>query len=101
MPLTTSRRTGRCRYASLALIVIMLPGWVAAQSAGGRFTITKEVIGGGGGRHEAGPVTLTSTVAQPAAATHAGGRFRLSGGFHQPRTATREDSIFRNGFEPL
>ncbi len=70
----------------------------AAQSQGGSFRITREVIAGGGGDAGGGSFQLVGTVAQYAAADQAGGSFRLRGGFHAPHGGT-SDGIFADSFE--
>jgi hypothetical protein len=67
---------------------------------GGPYTLTKQVIAGGGNRANGGSYELTGTVAQANAGMSAGTALQLSSGFHAPAATTNlPEAIFKNGFE--
>jgi hypothetical protein len=72
-----------------------------AQSSGGAFTITKQVIAGGGGEVQGAPYTAVVTIGQALAGTQSGGTFQLIGGFHAPAVALppTDDAVFKDSFE--
>lgn len=98
--LSRIRRNG-AQPAYLAALVLALAGTALAQSAGGDFAITREVVAGGGGRATGGSFIATTTTAQPVAALSSGGDFVLSGGFQVPAGPAPPlgPDIFRDGFE--
>ena len=66
--------------ACLVLTVLVVS--VARSQSGGSFTITKSVIGGGGGRTAGGAFTLDGTMGEAVAGTTStGGSFNLTSGF--------------------
>ena len=78
----------------------------SAQSTGGEFAITRDVIAGGGARATGGDFSVVSTVAQPASGPAPGGMasggvFTLRGGFHLPtgEAPPLGNDIFNDGFE--
>lgn len=74
-----------------------IAGSALAQSAGGDFAITREVIAGGGGSAQGGDFGVAATAAQPATGVSSGGDFTVRGGFHVP--VARGDPLFSDGFE--
>jgi hypothetical protein len=89
-------RTVVALAASLAAALVAVSA--VAQSQGGAYRITREVIAGGGSTADGGAFRLVGTVAQYAAAEQAGGGFRLRGGFHAP-TGAPSGRIFADSFE--
>ena len=72
-------------------------GSALAQSSGGDFAITRQVIAGGGTSAQGGDFGLAGTAAQAAPGVSSGGAFTVRGGFHVP--APRGDPLFSDGFE--
>lgn len=72
-------------------------GVALAQSTGGDFAITRQVIAGGGSSAQGGEFGVAATAAQPAVGISSGGDYTLSGGFHVP--VPRGDPLFSDGFE--
>jgi len=72
-------------------------GNVLAQSAGGDFAITRQVIAGGGTSAQGGGFGLAGTAAQATPGVSGGGDFTVRGGFHVP--VPRGDPLFSDGFE--
>ena len=82
----------------LGWVVAATAGGVAlAQSAGGDFAITRQVIAGGGASAQGGDFGVAATAAQATAGTSSGGEYTLIGGFHVP--VPRGDPLFSDGFE--
>ena len=82
----------------LGWVVAATAGGVAlAQSAGGDFAITRQVIAGGGTSAQGGDFGVAATAAQPARGTSSGGDVTVRGGFHVP--VPRGDTLFSDGFE--
>jgi len=79
------------------VLAAMAGGVALAQSAGGDFAITRQVIAGGGSSAQGGDFGVAATAAQAAAGISSGGEFTVSGGFHVP--APRGDPLFSDGFE--
>lgn len=74
-------------------------GGSLAQSAGGDFAITRQVIAGGGASASAGDFGVVGTAGQSAPGISSGGDFTIRGGFHVP--ADRDDALFSDGFEGI
>lgn len=72
-------------------------GVALAQSAGGDFAITRQVVAGGGASAQGGDFGLAATAAQSTLGISSGGDFTVRGGFHVP--APRGDPLFSDGFE--
>jgi hypothetical protein len=65
----------------LLFLLLLTAGTACAQSSA-RFTLTRNVLAGGGATTNASSrFQLAGTVGQPLAATPGGGRFSLQGGF--------------------
>jgi hypothetical protein len=91
-------KNGGEKYMKKSLYLSILMFAVAAISTpaqtGGTFTITKSVIGGGGGRTSGGTFTVDGTIGQPiAGTTSTGGTFDLKGGFWTPSSVVETASI--------
>jgi hypothetical protein len=71
-----------------------------AQSSGGTFTITKQVIASGG-EVQGAPYAAVVTMGQAVAGMQSGGTFQLIGGFHAPAVAPppTDDAVFKDSFE--
>ena len=83
---------------AVALAALLAVGAAAAESQGGAFRMTREVVAGGGAAATGGALRLVGTIAQPSAAEQQGGSYRLRGGFHVPTGGT-SGRIFADGFE--
>lgn len=93
-------RTILRRIASLALCCLGI-GTASAQSSGGAFVITKQVISSGSGQVRGAPFKAEVTLAQSAPGVQSGGTFQLVGGFHTPvAAAAAPDAVFKDSFEP-
>ncbi len=88
------RKTSKVLGWALATVA---GGVALAQSSGGDFAITRQVIAGGGTSAQGGDFGLAATAAQSAPGISSGGDFTVSGGFHVP--APRGDPLFSDGFE--
>ena len=76
-----------------------LHGALRAQSVGGPFELTAEIVALGGGRSAGGGFVLEGTVGQHAVGAPAsGGAHVLIPGFRRQRVAAG-DELFSNGFE--
>jgi len=82
------RRTGRPVSPALAALVVLLLAWLvfstggaATAQTGGDYTLTRSVIGGGGGELTGGSYTLAGIIGQPDAGALTGGNYTLGGGF--------------------
>jgi len=89
-----SRRTFTLVWISLATACV---GTAVAQSTGGDFTITRQVVAGGGSAASGDGLTAVVTAGQPSVDVATGGPFAVRGGFHAPAEIT--DAVFSDGFE--
>jgi len=94
----------RGRVAGLAFGVLataLVGGAADAQSSGGTYRITREVIAAGGVRASGGSYDAITTSGQAASGVQSGGAYVLRGGFHVPAaTALGGGRIFADGFGP-
>ena len=90
------RRAARAGCASLLLLASAL---ALAQSSGGSYAISRQVIGGGGARATGGVYVLVGTAAQATAGSTDTATLRLTSGFHAPASEPLPAAIFRSGFE--
>jgi len=67
--------------AGLALMLCLAPRTNGQASSGGNYTITQNVVAGGGASSTGGQFELLGTAAQHDAAESAGGIFKVEGGF--------------------
>lgn len=72
-------------------------GTALAQSSGGDFAITRQVIAGGGASASGGGFAAAATNGQASVDVATGGAFAVRGGFHVP--ADLNDPLFSDGFE--
>lgn len=72
-------------------------GVAVAQSSGGDFATTRQVIAGGGNAASGAGFTVVTTAGQPSVELAAGGPFVVRGGFHVPAELT--DTLFSDSFE--
>ena len=80
-------------------MLLLAPLLVAAQPAGGPYTLRKQAIGSGV-ESTGGSYRLIGTVAEPGAGTLAASGLRLTGGFHGAfGGAAAGDRIFCDGFD--
>ena len=88
-----SRRTATLFRLTLATACV---GSALAQSSGGDFTITRQVVAGGGSAASGDGFTAVATPGQLSVDPATGGRFVVRSGFHVPADV---DSLFSDGFE--
>jgi hypothetical protein len=81
-------RTGSPMRLAFLILVGLLLAWVifstgstALAQTGGTYTLTRSVIGSGGGGLAGGSYTLAGTSGQPEAGRQTGGKYALVGGF--------------------
>lgn len=89
-----SRRSATLLWIALATACA---GVAVAQSSGGEFAITRQVIAGGGNAASGAGFTAVSTAGQPSVEVAVGGPFVVRGGFHVPAELT--DTLFSDSFE--
>jgi len=68
----------RRTFAGLAVTLLLSTTIAAAQ---GSYSLTRHVVGGGGGRASGGAYALESTLGQPVAGPLSGGTYSLNAGF--------------------
>ncbi|MDJ0653617.1 MAG: hypothetical protein QNJ40_05675 [Xanthomonadales bacterium] len=83
--------------ASAVAAAITVTPCALAQSSGGDFSITRSVIGTGGGASSGGGFSLVGTVGQAQTGFSQGGEFSVSGGFWT--AGERPTLVFLDGFE--
>jgi hypothetical protein len=89
-----------CLVSALLLAASASHSQAVTPPTGGPYTMTKQVIAGGGARASGGSYVLTGTVAQANAGPTSGASYVLSSGFHAaPIPGNQPENIFRNGFE--
>ncbi len=89
-----------CSLPLLLLTASTAQSQALPPPTGGTYTITKQVVAGGGARAVGGSYVLTGTSAQSIAGLASGGIYALSGGFHSATAQTNQpENIFANGFE--
>ena len=71
-------------------------GTAVAQSSGGDFTITRQVVSGGGSVASGDGITAVATAGQASVDVATGGEFAVRSGFHVPAEI---DAVFSDGFE--
>lgn len=69
----------------------------ARATAGGDFTLSREVIASGGGLASGGSFSAVTTTGQVIVGVQSGGGLRLTGGFHVPTGSS--DRLFGDRFE--
>lgn len=90
----------RTQQRILLTLVLAAPLMLMAQSSGGSYALTRQLIASGGSRAVNGGAILTGSIGQSATAVATGGSFELSGGFHVRASGDPlPDALFRNGFE--
>ena len=88
-----SRRISTLVWISLAAACA---GTALAQSSGGDFTITRQVVSGGGSAASGDGLTVVATAGQASVGLATGDPFAVRGGFHVPAEI---DALFSDGFE--
>ena len=86
---------------TFVLACLAFAGTAIAQSSGGDFALTRDVIAAGGGQAAGGDFAIVGTTAQAVPGIAQGGDSTLRGGFHLPAADTppQGSDIFSNGFE--
>ena len=64
------------------IILLLFAGSIAFAQSSSRFSITRNIVAGGGSTTNSSPrFTLSGTIAQPLAATPSSARYSIQGGF--------------------